>query len=356
MKKMKKLHLNILWILMLVIFVVPCYSASAPLIEENLKEALVKKDWDKVIETANTWKKQDKTTLVPYLALAYAYYVKGDYQKVSQSLGPIDSQEKKKSLLVWAEEFSREYPQNSIPYLLKGDVSIRLRKYSVATKEFDKAEELDQSFFLVYVAKGMLYSFQNNHDLAVKNFTEAIKLEPNLADIYNSRGAAYFSKDNYTLALDDFNQAIKIKPEFSLAYLGRGKVYHSLGKDDLASSDFQKAKEINREGITFSQQIVQDPSGRSITQKSWHAEFGGGGGKIGAETTNIPFMKNPIAKASISSSLPKIGGVDSEPKGKTKKIRKGEVVSEKTPDDNYITSASYFLLYRDQFLFKEKGE
>jgi tetratricopeptide (TPR) repeat protein len=326
-----------------------------PLIEENLKEALVKKEWDKVIETANTWRERDKATPVPYLALSYAYYVKGDYPKASESLDYIDSQEKKESLLVWTEEFVQEYPQDSIPYLLKGDVSIRLKKYNDAIKEFDKAEKLEPSFFLIYVAKGMLYALQSNYDLAINNFTEAIKLKTNLADTYNNRGIVYYSQENCKLALSDFEQAIKINPSFTLAYLGRGKVYQCLGRADLASNDFQKAKEINQEGITFGQQTVHDPlTGKVITQKSWHVEFGGGGGKANLQTTNVPFMKKSILEGSASVSMPKLGGVDSQPKGKTKKIRKGEVVGEKVLDDSFIDSASYFLLYSDQFLFKEK--
>lgn len=337
---MKKLHLNILWILMLVIFVVPCYSASVSLIEENLKEALVKKDWDKVIETANTWNEQEKTTPVPYLVLAYAYYTKGDYQKVSQSLGPIDSQEKKEFLLGWTEEFVREYPQSSLSHLLKGDSYIRLKKYDDAVKEFDKAKELDQVFFLVYVAKGMLYTFQNNYDLAINNFTQAIKLQPNLADLYNNRGIVYYCQKKCELALADFEQAVKKSPTFTLAYLGQGRAHQCLGKADLASDDFQKAKEISREGISFSQTWTKNPaviSPATILPASgkWTPSERQLGGEL-----NLGVLK----------------GVDSEPKGKTKKIRKGEVVSEKTPDDNFITSASYFLLYRDQFLFKEKGE
>lgn len=353
---MRKLNLTIVWLLMIAIFVVPCYSFNVTVTEKNVKEALVKKDWDKVIEIANLWEEQEKATSVPHLLLVYAYYAKGDYQEIYQLLKVIDTQDKKESLLAWTEKFVQEYPQNSIPYLLKGDVYIRLNKYNEAVKEFDKAEELEPGLFLVYVAKGILYSFQNNYDLAIKNFTEAIKLKPNLADTYNNRGIVYYSQENCELALSDFEQAIKINPSFTLAYLGRGRTYQCLGESDLASNDFQKAKEINQEGVTFGQQTVHDPlTGKVITQKSWHVEFGGGGSKANLQTTNVPFMKKPILEGSASVSNPKLGGVDSKPKGKIKKIRKGEVVGEKVPDDSFIDSASYFLLYSDQFLFKEKG-
>lgn len=346
---MRKPNFGILGLLMFITFVVPCYSASVPLIEENLKEALVKKDWDKVIEMANIWEEQVKTTLVPYFLIVHSYYAKGDYQKILQPLDFIDSQDKIESLLVWVEEFVKEYPQNSVPHLLKGDVYTRLKKYDEAINELNITEELEPTF-LVYSAKGMVYAFQNNYDLAIKNFTQAIKVNPNSADVYNNRGIAYYCQGDCELALNDFEQAIKRNSTFTLAYLGRGKAYQCLGKTDLAADDFKKAKEIDREGVFIGFKESRNPSTGAIT-KQFGLEFTSSVNSPKALNVN-PATGYSTAKAASST----IGGIDSEPKGKTKKIRKGEVVSEKTPDDNFITSASYFLLYRGQFLFKEKGE
>lgn len=324
---MRKLNLSVLALLGFAIFVTPCYPFNQALTEKTIKEALVNKDWDKVIETASVWKNQDNTTSVPYLVLAYAYYVKGDYKKVSQSLDFVDSHEKKEFLLAWVEEFVREYPQNSVPYLLKGDSYIRLKKYADAVKEFDKAEELEPGFFLVYVAKGMLYAFQNNHDQAIKNFTEAIKLKPNLADVYNNRGIVYFSKDDYTSALDDFNQAIKINPEFTLAYLNRGNVYHSLGKEQLASGDFEKVAKIGF-GANWTYE-------KNIVTNKW---------QVKSITPEVKF-KTPILE-----------GVSTKSEGKIIKAEEGGTVSEKALGDDFITSTPSFLLYNGQFLSKaERG-
>lgn len=338
---MKKLNLGILWLLLFVIFVKPGYSFNTDIMEKNVKEALVKRDLDKVVEIAYNWIGQTKTTPVPYFLLVYVYYARGDYQRIPQLLNAIDTQDTKEFLLAWSERFAREYPQNSIPYLLKGDVYLRLKKYNEAIREFERAEKYAPGLFLVYAGKGMFYAFQGQYDLAIKNFTQAIKLEPNLADIYNNRGIIYYCQRNYTAALSDFNQVIKINPAFTLAYLGRGKVYHRLGKDDLASDDFRKAKEFNREGFALSSKAIKDPlTGKTMRQFGLNLETAPG--KI---EMKVPLIKKPLINGSFGS----LKGVDSKPEG--------EIAGEKILDDCFIVPALFFLLYNDQFFFKtEEGE
>lgn len=315
-------YLRIIWLCLCVALVIPYHSFAADMAEKNVKDALINKDWNKVIEATNAWKEEGNSP-VPNFVLAYAYYVMGNYQKVSKYLDSIDSQEKKQSLLTWTEEFASEYQKNPIPYLLKGDVCTRLKNYGDALKEFGKAEELEPNFFLVYVEKGMVYSFQNNFDEAIKNFSRAIELNPKAADAYNNRGIAYFSKGDYALALNDFNQAIKINPEFNLAYIGRGKVYHSLGKEPLASGDFEKAAKIGF-GSKWSYE-------RNIDTNRW---------QLKSITPEIK-IKTPILE-----------GVSTKSEGKIIKAEEGGTVSEKALGDNFITSSPSFLLYNDQFLSK----
>lgn len=332
---MKKLNLSILWLSVFVIFAPAVFAFNTAMIEEDIKEALIKRDMVKVTKIADTWRQEIDTAPVPYFLLAYSYYAKGDYQKVPGLLNVIDTRDKKELLLAWADKFSREYPQDPIPYLLKGDACIRLKKYEQAIKEFDMAEEFAPRLFLVYAAKGMFYAFQNSYDLAIENFNQAIKLEPNSADIYNSRGITYYCQGDYLSALSDFNQAIKINPKFTLAYLGRGKVYHCLEKDDLASADSKRAKEINQEGFAISRTSINDPS----TGKIIH--------KFSAGLDIKPEIKTPEGKL---YSFGRLQGVDSTPEGEIMIIKKGDR-GEKILDNQFILPALSFLLYNDQFFF-----
>jgi tetratricopeptide (TPR) repeat protein len=345
---MKKLYLNILWPLLFIVFVTPVFAFSAATMEKDAKEAFVKRDLAKVTEIASIWKEQIKTTPVPYFLLIYAYYAKGDYQKIPKLLNAIDTQDKKEFLLIWAEKFARQYPQNPIPYLLKGDAYIRLKKYNEAIKEFNIAEEFAPRLFLVYAAKGMFYTFENRYDLAIKNFSQAIKLEPNSADIYNDRGIVYYCQGDYLSALSDFNQAIKIDPKFTLAYLGRGKVYRCLGKDDLAADDFKKVREINQEGFALSSKATKDPlTGKIMRQFDLNVETSPSKVEI-----KLPLLK----KSLVDGSLGSLKGIDSKPEGEIIKVEEG-VLSEKVWDGQFIIPALSFLLYNDQFFFgAERGK
>lgn len=339
---MKKLNLSMLWLLAFVLFATPGYPFNAAHIEKDVKEAIVKRDLAKVVKIADSWRTEIKTTPVPYFLLAYSYYAKGDYQKVPGLLNTIDTQDKKELLLSWAEQFSREYPQDPIPYLLKGDACVRLKKYEQAIKEFDMAGEFAPRLFLVYVAKGMFYAFQNSYDLAIDNFTQAIKLRPDSADIYNSRGITYYCQGDYLSALSDFNQAIKISPGFTLAYLGRGKVYRCLGKDGLAAADFKIAGEIDKEGFALSSKAVKDPlTGKMMRQFNLNLETSPS--KI---EVKVPFLKKPLIDGAFGS----LKGVDSTPEGEIMIIKKGDR-GEKVLDNQFILPALSFLLYNDQFFF-----
>lgn len=334
---MRKPNLIILCSLMFTLLATPCYSSSASGLEENVKEALIAKDWDRVIETADAWKGQAETTPVSNLILAYAYYVKGDYRKIAPLVNFIDTREKKESLLAWAKEFAQEYPQQPFPYLLKADACVRLKKYNEAVKEFDAAEKFGRDNFLVYIAKGMNYFLRNTYDLAIENFNRAIKLEPHSADAYNNRGIAYYCLEDFNSALRDFNQAIEIKPDFSLAYLGRAAVYHYLGKDDLALNDFNKAKELEREGFALSYKMEKDPLTGKIMR-----QFG------------MKFDIQPEIKTQEGQllSFGKYQGIDGGPEGKITKMKKGGHADEETFTGKFIVPAVSFLLYNDQFFFK----
>lgn len=340
---MKKLNLFILWLSLSVIFSPAAFAFNTAVIEEDIKEALIKRDLAKAVRIADNWRQEKNTTSVPQLLLAYSYYAKGDYQKVPGLLSAIDTQDKKESLLSWAEEFSREYPQDPIPYLLKGDACIRLNNYGQAIKELDTAEEFAPRLFLVYAAKGMFYAFQKNYDLAIENFNQAIKLHPDSADLYNSRGIVYYCLRDYLSALSDFNQAIKISPGFALAYLGRGKVYRCLGKDDLALADIEKSAEIDKKGFAISSKAVKDPlTGKMMRQ--FNLNFETSPSKL---EVKVPFLKKPL----IDGSFGNLKGVDSTPEGQIMTIKKGDR-SEKALGNHFILPALSFLLYSDRFFFE----
>ncbi len=338
---MKKAGLGILWLLMVMGFVPLASAFDSAAIEEDLKEALIKRDLLQTAKISGIWKQKADGAAVPNFILAYTYYLKGDYQKVPVFLGEVDTQSKKESLLSWAEQFIQEYPQDPIPYLLKGDACVRLKKFEQALKEFDLANKLAPDLFLVYAAKGMFFALRDKHGLALDNFNQAIKLRPDSADMYNSRGMINCSRGDYLSALNDFNQAIKISPRFALAYLGRSKVYHRLNRNELAEADLKKAGEIDKQGFALSSKATKDPvTGKLMRQFSFNLETNPSKLEV-----KVPFLNKPLLDGALGS----LKGVDSAPEGQIVMIKNGEW-SEKTMGNRFILPALSFLLYYDQFL------
>lgn len=334
---MKKLKSYALCLLIFTVFVNLCYPDTSAIMEKNAKEYFINKDWNKAIEAATAWKEQAEKAPAAYFLLAYAHYAKGNYREIPHLLQYIDAQDKMDLLLTWVEKFVLEYPQNSAPYLLKGDIYIRLKKYSDAAKELDRAQELEPGLFLIHLARGALHSFQNNYDLAMNNFSEAIRLEPGFADAYINRGIVYYCQENCESALSDFDQAIKIRPDFALAYRGRAMAYRCLGRDDLASDDFRRAGELPGEGGHFAYTKTMDPSTGKITKN-----------------VNFGFDISPkIAVKGLpgaSLDLGHYGGINSEPEGTIRKIRKGGEGEEVVVDSKLIVPALSFLLHNGQVL------
>jgi len=343
---MKKITLSILWPLVFLIFTPSVFAFNSAMIEKDIKEALIGKDLARTVKIADIWRQKADDAPVPHFLLAYSYYAKGDYRKVPELLDAVDTQDKKESFLSWAEQFSREYPQDPIPYLLKGDACIRLKKYEQAIKELDLAKGAAPGLFLVYAARGMFFAFQNDYDLAIENFDQAIRLRPNSADIYNSRGIIHCCRKDYLLALNDFNQAIKISPGFALAYLGRSKVYGYLNRDELAVADLKKAGEIDKQGFALSSKSVKDPlTGKLMRQFNLDLETSPSKLEV-----KVPFLKKPL----IDGSFGNLKGVDSTPEGQITTIKKGDR-SEKALGGHFILPALSFLLYNDQFFFEAEG-
>ncbi|MDD2752765.1 MAG: tetratricopeptide repeat protein [Candidatus Omnitrophica bacterium] len=340
---MRKINFSILLILAFLTFTPSVFAFNAVVLEEDIKEALIKRNLVRAAKMADIWRQEADDAPVPHFLLAYSYYVKGDYQKVPGLLSAVDTDDKKKSLLSWAEQFSREYPQDPIPYLLKGDACIRLKKYEQAMKEFDLAQKIAPDLFLVYAARGMFFAFQNDYDLAIENFNQAISLRPGYADIFNSRGIIHYCRGDYPAALNDFNQAINISPGFALAYLGRSKVYRCLKRDDLAAADLKKADEIDKQGFALSSKSVKDPlTGKLMRQFSFNLETSPSKLEV-----KVPFLK----KSLIDGAFGSLKGVDSTPDGEIVMIKNGER-SEKILDNQFVFPALSFLLYNDQFFFE----
>ncbi len=102
-------------------------------------------------------------------------------------------------------------------YMQQGDFSLALREFLKAEKIYSKDPILQNDLGLAYMAKDRL-------DLAVKHFKKAVKLKPDYAAARNNLGTAYLAKKEWDVAIACFKEIIDdifyTTPHYSLTNLG----------------------------------------------------------------------------------------------------------------------------------------
>ncbi len=75
---------------------------------------------------------------------------------------------------------------------------INLKRYEEAIQFFDKSIELDSSFSIIYVNKGVCLYCLNKFEESIVCFDRAIELNPNLSTAYNNKANALVNLKDFT--------------------------------------------------------------------------------------------------------------------------------------------------------------
>ena len=79
---------------------------------------------------------------------------------------------------------------------------------------------------------------------AIADYNKAIQLKPDYAEAYYNRGCAKDDLKDYNGEIEDFNKAIQLKPDYAFAYYSRGYSKHYLKDKIGACTDWSKAGEL----------------------------------------------------------------------------------------------------------------
>lgn len=94
--------------------------------------------------------------------------------------------------------------------------------FDAAIENFQKAIELDETFFGARVHLGNMYHKNNEFQKALKCYSTFLETYSTHEDVYVSRGLVYQDMGNHQFAIVDFDSAIKINDTYSDAYYHRG--------------------------------------------------------------------------------------------------------------------------------------
>jgi len=90
-----------------------------------------------------------------------------------------------------------------------GEVYMAEGKYTLALKEFLRAEEIYHNDPFLHNDLGEVYMAKGRNDLAIAHFKEAVKLKHDYAPAMNNLGTAYMVKGDWDTAIDYFQKVTK---------------------------------------------------------------------------------------------------------------------------------------------------
>ena len=138
--------------------------------------------------------------------------------------------------------------QTAKDYLQLGITHYQNKRYLEASKNFDKAVELDPSMPEAYYWRG---TADYRDDQALADFNKAIELKPDYAAAFYSRGLNEQISGKENAALLDFNTAIKLDPRMVDAYLGRALIFYIRGNAEKTLADYTKIIDLRPDGSSY---------------------------------------------------------------------------------------------------------
>ncbi|ETR67158.1 MAG: TPR repeat-containing protein [Candidatus Magnetoglobus multicellularis str. Araruama] len=132
---------------------------------------------------------------------------------------------------------------NSRDHLNWGYSFDEMSKYNDAIIEFDKAIQIDQSYYLAYNNKGNTLNNLGKYKEAIQVLQKAIDLDSHKETAYYNIGLSYVGLDDSISAMQYINKALEINPKYSKALAERGRIQFRKQNYKEAETDFLKSIE-----------------------------------------------------------------------------------------------------------------
>ena len=131
-------------------------------------------------------------------------------------------------------------------YFQKGLAYFQDKNYELASVEFHRSLQTDNSYKLSYYYLGVISDMQGKLDDAIKSYKEAISIDDDFSEAYNALGAVYSKQQKWTEAIKNYQKALenKLYTTPHVPYLNMGRVY-------MAQKDYTSAVEAYRDAKRF---------------------------------------------------------------------------------------------------------
>lgn len=138
-----------------------------------------------------------------------------------------------------------------------GRVAAALGEYPQAIASFKQVFAMDSTFYNALIEVALIYDQQNMPDRAIPIYRKIIDIDSNYLPAYTNLSLNYFKQKRFQEAIEVNKEALRVMPEAYDPYVNIGKTYFNMGKKDSALVYFEKAYQIDQTDAML-QQIMVD--------------------------------------------------------------------------------------------------
>ncbi len=119
--------------------------------------------------------------------------------------------------------------------------------YEEAIAEFNRALEINPTWFPAYYNRAISYANSHRNEEALSDFNYVIAHYQTHADAYFNRGILQENLGNYAQAIQDYTETIALRPDFIQAYHYRGIARFRMNDLDGALKDYNEALRLGKD-------------------------------------------------------------------------------------------------------------
>lgn len=216
--------------------------ANADLYWQRAKKFIEKKDADKALPDINKAIELKPGNAKYYVTLSDIYLVKGMARNCREALEKaisLDSQEieaylKLAELSLYFKDYDKVFMYTSQAlkvdetsakaHFIRGFALKEKGDTATAIKAFQKAVDLDQSYYDAFIQLGLLFSAKKNK-LAIDYFNSALNLKPQSIEALYNLAMYYQETEDFNKAMEKYRNILQIDPRYKFAYFNLGYIH-----------------------------------------------------------------------------------------------------------------------------------